>query len=150
MEENLNYSAARLQAVWPKRFPTEKDAAPFAHNPEALANKVYAGRMGNTQPGDGFLFRGGGFIMCTGRDMYTQYATFAGLGLPTATLLVRTTVEHAMRSAVWIYFTVKKLGVAMDLQTITLAINGGYTNIDARERYLKAVLTILQSDQEGG
>jgi len=69
MEENLSYSAERLMAVWPSRFPTLAAAEPFARNPEALANKVYGGRMGNTQPGDGWTFRGraGGI---TGRTNY--------------------------------------------------------------------------------
>lgn len=143
MEENLNYSADRLHAVWPHRFPTIASANPYAHQPALLANKVYGGRMGNTAPNDGYEFRGGGFIQMTGREMYTAYAVHAGLDLPTATNLVRTTVEYAMKSAIWIYFDVKKLGDAVDLQTITLAINGGYTNIDARETDLRAVLQLF-------
>src|SRR4051812_33114963 len=45
--ENMNYTAKRMTQVWPSRFPTETSAAPYAHNPEKLANKVYGGRMGN-------------------------------------------------------------------------------------------------------
>ena len=56
--ENLNYSAERLCAVWPKRFPNPDRARPYARNPEGLANYVYGGRMGNIDPGDGWRYIG--------------------------------------------------------------------------------------------
>jgi predicted chitinase len=71
-EENLNYSAQRLTEVWPRRFPTLAAAAPYANSPEALANRVYADRLGNgdAASGDGWLFRGRGLMQVTGRDNY--------------------------------------------------------------------------------
>jgi predicted chitinase len=70
--ENLNYTARRLQQVWPRRFPTAAAAAPFAHNPEALGNHVYADRLGNGNEasGDGYRFRGRGLMQVTGRANY--------------------------------------------------------------------------------
>ncbi|HEY9105859.1 MAG TPA: lytic enzyme, partial [Roseateles sp.] len=72
--ENLNYSAPRLPVVWPKRFRPvgPLDPQDFANNPERLANEVYGGRMGNNQPGDGFLYRGRGLLQLTGRDSYRE------------------------------------------------------------------------------
>jgi len=81
LEENLNYSAKRLTEVWPERFPTIADAMPYAYNPEALANKTYGGRLGNTQPGDGARYIGRGIPMITGRDNYALLETLTGLPL---------------------------------------------------------------------
>ena len=73
--ENLNYTAKRLTEVWPTRFKTLADAAPYAGNPRALGNKVYNGRMGN-RPGtdDGYNFRGRGGSQTTGRNGYERVA----------------------------------------------------------------------------
>ena len=81
LEENLSYSAERLCAVWPRRFPTLASAKPYARNPRALAEKVYGGRMGNVRPGDGWKFRGGGLIMCTGYDNWARAEAWSGLPL---------------------------------------------------------------------
>ena len=69
--ENLNYSAERIVQVWPSRFPDIESAEPYAHNPEALADRVYGDRMGNRGiAGAGYRFRGRGLIQVTGRDGY--------------------------------------------------------------------------------
>ena len=80
--ESLNYSTAeRIRAVWPRRFPTVADAAPFVRNPVALGDRVYGGRMGNTKPGDGYRTRGRGLIMCTGVDGYRFLGGLLGVDL---------------------------------------------------------------------
>ena len=69
-----------MMAVWPSRFPTVASAAPYAHNPRALANKVYNGRMGNREGSDdGWNFRGRGAVQTTGREGYERLARATGL-----------------------------------------------------------------------
>lgn len=81
LEEQLSYSAERIQAVWPSRFKSVDSAAFYARDPERLANKVYGGRMGNTQPGDGYRYRGRCPIMLTGRDGYVHVGKLVGQDL---------------------------------------------------------------------
>lgn len=71
--ENLNYSAARLHAIFPNQFPTLESAIPFDRNPVKIANKIYANRMGNTDPNDGWTYRGRGAIQLTGKENYTKF-----------------------------------------------------------------------------
>jgi putative chitinase len=80
MEENLSYSAARMCQVWPSRFRSIESAQPYAHNPRALGNKVYNGRMGNrTGTDDGYAFRGRSLSQCTGREGYERVQKLTGL-----------------------------------------------------------------------
>lgn len=72
--ENLDYSAARLAAVWPSRFRPKGalDPAAYAHNPRKLANLVYGKRMGNAGADDGYRYRGRGMLQLTGKDSYAR------------------------------------------------------------------------------
>lgn len=81
-EENLNYSADALARTWPNRFDAAK-AARFARQPEAIANEVYGGRMGNDQPGDGWAYRGRGMLQLTGKANYLLFDKRLGIGLDT-------------------------------------------------------------------
>lgn len=79
--ENLNYTAERITEVWPSRFKTVKAAQPYAGNPEALGNKVYGGRMGNDEPGDGYRYRGRGLSQITGKGMYEKFGKLMSIDL---------------------------------------------------------------------
>lgn len=80
--ENLNYTTFKaLHNAWPTRFPNEASAVSYLRNPQQLANAVYGGRMGNTQVGDGYKFRGRVWPQLTGRDAYAAIGTLIGLPL---------------------------------------------------------------------
>lgn len=144
LAENLNYSAEGLHKVWPNRFPTIDSAVPYAHNPEKIANKVYANRMGNGDEasGDGFMFRGGGGLGMTGRDMYTRYGHTRGVDAITCAKLVQTDLEWAIDSAAWIFCIDKSLmdeAAANDEKTINKRINGAMLGYDDYQNYLKRI-----------
>lgn len=77
LEEVLNYSAPRLRAVFGRRFTSDGQAAAYSHQPEKLANYIYANRMGNGNEasGDGWKYRGRGLIQLTGRENYARFAS---------------------------------------------------------------------------
>lgn len=81
--ENLNYSAKRMAEVWPTRFRGAWDpkALACANNPEKLGDVVYGKRLGNIDPGDGYLYRGRGFFQDTGRDCYREFGAMLGIDL---------------------------------------------------------------------
>ena len=81
-EENLNYSAKRIREVWPGRVTTDAQAKALERNPEALANVVYdRPREGNTQPGDGWRYRGRGALQLTFRNNYRRFGDLLDLPL---------------------------------------------------------------------
>jgi putative chitinase len=125
--ENLNYtSAASLMRVWPSRFRTAAAAAPFVRNPQGLANNVYGGRMGNTQPGDGWKYRGRGLVHLTGKSNYEAAQRATGLPLVSNPDLAADP-ENAVRLAVW-YWNSKNLNVLADADNatgLTRRVNGG-------------------------
>jgi putative chitinase len=141
LEEDLNYSAARLCVVWPSHFPNQSAAESCAMNPERLANTVYANRLGNgdSASGDGWRFRGRGLIQMTGRDTYQQFAQAMGMTLDGAADHAGTP-QGAADSAAW-FWASRKLNALADawlLEKLTISINGGSQGAADRARLCEA------------
>jgi putative chitinase len=143
--ENLNYSAARLCAVWPKRFSTVEAAQPYERNPERLANYVYAKRLGNgdVATGDGWRFRGRGLIQLTGRGNYRSCG--AAVALPFENEPERLESPEAAALAAAQFWQSRGLNHLADDQNddnddedfiaITKIINGGTAGLKSRQQY---------------
>jgi len=146
LEEGLNYSASRLMAVWPSRFPTLDAAAPYANNPEKLANKVYGGRadLGNKEDGDGFKFHGRGCIQLTGRDLYERCGEAIGADLINQPQLL-VEPHYAALSAAWFWNKkgLNALADSKDYDTMTKRINGGLTGLDDRKAKIAKAISVL-------
>ena len=162
LSENLDYSAERLVAVWPNRFPTIVEAAHFAHNPQQLAEKVYGGRLGNNQLGDGWRFRGGGLFDTTGRANYARASALLAIDLVTNPDPMRTDWKVAARAggAFWHDHDLNAVvaadpdehaaasiahainqNEADDVRAETRIINGGLTGLDVRlQQTLRAAM----------
>jgi putative chitinase len=146
IEEDLSYSATRLCQVWPSRFPTPEAAEACALQPEALANRAYADRMGNGDEasGDGWRFRGRGLIQITGRSAYERFANAMGLTLDDAVEHAATLVGAA-ESAAW-FWTANDLNALSDtwsIDLLTRKINGGMAGAAERARLCEAALHVL-------
>lgn len=133
LEENLHYSANALMRVWPSRFPDMDTANKFANNPEKIANKVYAGRMGNTEDGEGWKYHGRGLIQLTGKDNYKNCGNSLGfdlIGSPEKLL----EPQYAALSAGWFWSKhgLNELADAQEHGMITKRINGGTLGLDDR------------------
>lgn len=129
--ENLNYRAERLMEVWPERFPTRTFAAQYQWRPEALANFVYGGRMGNDHDGDGFKYLGRGIPMVTGKANYKLLQDLTGLPLVDFPSML-CQPEVALQCAV-LWWERKVPDSAIDtLERVTRAVNGGVNGIEDR------------------
>jgi putative chitinase len=84
-------------ATWPTRFKSLIDEAPYLRNPEALANRVYGGRMGNVNPGDGWRYRGSGLIQITGADNMRAVQAATGVQVFHNPELLRQPTAEALR-----------------------------------------------------
>jgi putative chitinase len=135
LEENLHYSADGLMRTWPSRFPTIDVAEKYANNPEKIANKVYAGRLGNgdEESGEGAFYFGRGLIQLTGKENYDRCGKAIGFDFVNKPQLL---VEpyYASLSAGWFW---NKLGLndladAQEYGQMTKRINGGTLGLDDR------------------
>jgi putative chitinase len=147
--ENLNYSAKGLMGIFKKYFPTESLAEQYQRKPEAIASKVYGGRMGNgPEPTkEGFKFRGRGYIQLTGKDNYTAFNKEVPENLLENPDLVAT--KYPLLSAAW-FFTKNGLHKLADqgstdavVTQITRRVNGGTIGLADRIKHFKEYYNLL-------
>ena len=150
LEENLNYREETLLKIFSRYFgPGKRNAAEYAKNPEKIANYVYMdefrkSKMGNTQPGDGWRFRGRGLKQLTGRDNYTRFGASVGMSAEQAAEYVATE-KGAIESACWFWDANKlnSLADGDDVTAMTKRINGGDIGLADRQSRYKNAMEVL-------
>jgi putative chitinase len=146
VKENLNYSAKGLMGTFKKYFPTEALAKQYERQPEKIANRVYANRMGNGDEtsGDGYKFCGRGLIQLTGRNNYTKFAQDLGISLD-ETVAYLETPEGAVSSAGWFWDNnnLNQWCDKDDFITLTKRINGGTIGLEDRKHHYEIALGLL-------
>jgi len=147
LEENLNYSAVRLNQVFPNRFTLAKAQDCVAKGKQAIAEGMYGHRadLGNTKDGDGGLFFGRGLIQLTGRANYTSFANAIKNDEIVNNPSLVATPEFACLSAGWFWSTRKLNDLAdkADYDTMTKRINGGTLGLAERKVNIQKALQIL-------
>ena len=149
-EENLNYSAKGLMGIFKKYFPDEATAMAYQRQPEKIANKVYANRMGNgpESSGDGWKYRGRGPIQLTGKDNDRAFAKEMfddWENLFNNPDWVNADRDFALMSAIW-FWNKNKLNReadAGDIKTMTRKINGGYIGLEDRIHHYEDAIKLL-------
>lgn len=148
-QENLNYSAKGLNGIFRKYFPTEAAAAAYARQPQKIASKVYANRMGNGSEasGEGYKFRGRGYIQLTGKDNYTAFGKSIGEDITSNPDVVAS--KYALLSAAW-FFSKNGLHKMADegasdlvVTKITKRVNGGTIGLPDRIKHFKEYYHLL-------
>jgi putative chitinase len=149
LKENLNYKAATLRKIFPKYFPDDASANHYASLPnkqEAIANKVYANRMGNGDEasGDGYRYCGRGLIQLTGKENYTWFAASLQISVEEAAEYLQT-FEGAAQSACWFWETnnLNQWADKGDILTLTKRINGGTIGLDDRIKHYNHALHVF-------
>jgi putative chitinase len=149
LKENLNYRAPTLRKIFPKYFPTDAMANEYASKPnkqEAIANLVYANRMGNGGPetGDGWRYAGKGLIQLTGKSNYTWFAESLQISVEDASEYLLT-FEGAAQSACWFWETnnLNQWADKGDIVTLTKRINGGTIGLEDRIKHYEHALHVL-------
>jgi putative chitinase len=148
-QENLNYSAKGLNGIFKKYFPTEAAAKPYERQPQKIASKVYGGRMGNgpESTGEGFKFRGRGYIQLTGKDNYTAFGKSINEDMTANPDKVAS--DYALLSAAW-FFNKNGLHRMADegatdtvVTKITKRVNGGTIGLADRIKHFKEYYHLL-------
>ena len=149
VQENLNYSAKGLNGIFRKYFPTEASAAAYARNPAKIAAKVYGGRMGNgaEATGEGYKFRGRGYIQLTGKDNYRAFGNAINEDMTATPDKVAT--HYPLLSAAW-FFSKNGLHKIADegasdavVTKITKRVNGGTIGLPDRIKHFKEYYALL-------
>jgi putative chitinase len=147
--ENLNYSAKGLMGIFKKYFPTEAIANAYQRNPQKIANKVYANRManGSEASGDGYKFRGRGYIQLTGKENYTAFGK--SIGEDMTVNQDKVSGPYALLSAAW-FFSKNGLHKIADegssdavVTKITKRVNGGTIGLADRIKHFKEYYNLL-------
>jgi len=151
MEENLNYRAPTLLKLFPKTPKrqwgfTPEEAAAYERQPQKIANRIYGNRMGNRDEasGDGYRFRGSGFLQLTGHSNFYHAGQALGVDFVMQPELVRTPM-YAAQTAGWFWQTHKLNQYADkgDFLTMTKRINGGTIGLEDRIKHINHALHVL-------
>jgi len=150
VNENLNYGAKGLLGIFKKYFPTEAKALQYERKPEKIANLVYGGRMGNgpEASGEGFKFKGRGYIQLTGKDNYTAFAKAINEDVIANPDLVAT--KYPLASAAWFFHKnglhkIADKGATDAVVTeVTKRVNGGTIGLADRLKHFKEYYSLLQ------
>ena len=151
LEENLNYSAKALRAVFGRYFgdAPKRDADEYHRQPEMIANYVYMDefrkyKMGNIYDGDGWLFRGRGLKQLTGRDNYTKFGESIGMTAEEAAEYVQS-FNGAIQSACWFWDTnnLNDIADGDNVKLMTKKINGGSIGLEDRQRRYVVAMNVL-------
>jgi putative chitinase len=149
VNENLNYGAKGLLGIFKKYFPTEQKALLYERKPEKIANLVYGSRMGNgpETSGEGFKFRGRGYIQLTGKANYTEFDKVVPENLMEQPDLVAT--KYPLLSAAW-FFHKNGLHKIADqgatdtvVTSVTKRVNGGTIGLPDRIKHFKEYYSLL-------
>lgn len=148
VKENLNYGAKGLMTTFKKYFPTEDLAKQYERQPEKIANRVYANRMGNgpEESGDGYRYCGRGLIQLTGKVNYTKFAADLGISIEECVAYMETP-QGAVSSAGWFWDnnSLNQYCDSGDFVMLTKRINGGTIGLEDRKHHYQQALAILQA-----
>ena len=148
-QENLNYSAKGLNGIFKKYFPTEAAAKAYERQPAKIASKVYGGRMGNgpESTGEGYKFRGRGYIQLTGKENYTAFGK--AINEDICSNPDKVAANYALLSAAW-FFNKNGLHKIADegasdvvVTKITKRVNGGTIGLPDRIKHFKEYYALL-------
>ena len=150
IQENLNYGAKGLLGIFKKYFPTEAKALQYERKPEKIANLVYGSRMGNGDEasGDGYKFRGRGYIQLTGKNNYVAFGKAINEDITANPDLVAT--KYPLLSAAW-FWSSNSLNALADkgaddasVTAITKRVNGGTIGLPDRIKHFKEYYALLK------